>query len=38
MRTLWLKNRLLHNEVVPLRGMGGTTVTFARKKWAGLSL
>ena len=32
------ENRLPYNEVVPIRGMGGTSATFAGKKWAGLCL
>ena len=32
------ENRLLYNEVVPMRGIGCASVTFARKKWAGLCL
>ena len=32
------ENRLPYNEVVPIRGMGGTSATFSRKKCAGLCL
>ena len=32
------ENRLPYNEVVPIHVMGGTSATFARKKWAGLCL
>ena len=32
------ENRLPYNEVVPIRGMGGTSARFSRKKCAGLCL